>query len=210
MHHAIYIRAVNGKDKNEEKSNRQTLSFFTDIGSVNARMISKQLKIKVKDLAALEFKVFSVLVILATNYKIVTLTYHEVSPWTFGICNILAIAVWTAREIVIIDFETQTIKEGFTVLWINFVSKSRYSGFEKIFINSVATSGVFRHIAGEKTIRDKGYKAFLKTYEGEKFCIAVQRDKDTLMEKLGEYNRLIGTEVVDNTETPTQSMASDR
>ncbi len=159
----------------------------------------RTLKITVKSLAPLEFKVFSVLVILATNYKILTGTFNEVSPWTFAICNFIAIAVWTAKQVVVIDFQERTIGEGSTILGMNFLSKNSYSGFEKIFINSVATGETFRHLTRNIRIHHNGFKAFLKTNEGDKYCIAVESDKERLIKKTLQYNLAIMTQIVDNT-----------
>lgn len=157
------------------------------------------MEIKVKDLAPLELKVFSVLVILAVNYKILTFTFDDVSPITYIICIAIAVGTWTIKSVVVVDQEKRIVGEGFKIAGLRYLSKYKFSEIEKVFVNSVSSGTTFRHLTRTMEIHHHTYKAYLKTVEGDKFCIAINADKDKLMGALQKYNQYIKTSIVDNT-----------
>jgi hypothetical protein len=159
----------------------------------------KQVHIKIKDLSPAWIKIISVLIFLATGYKLITGTFFEVSPLVYIIFNTIAVAAWAGQELVIIDMDAKTIREGFKILGIGKFERTRFSGIEKIFINKVNTVGTFRHLTRTIDVHDVSYKAFLKTYEGDKICIGISSDKDKLIDKLKEYNKDIKTDIFDTT-----------
>jgi len=146
-----------------------------------------------KDIAPVWVKVVGVLIVAATIYKIVSLTFFDVGLQVYFILNLIAAAIWTGKEIVVVDMNKQEIGEGFRVLGITYLDKEKFSGLEKIFINRVNTSQTFTHLAGSTAIHDELYKAFLKTAEGEKICIGEDRDKDKLIARLNTYNTVLKT-----------------
>ncbi|HEY8935111.1 MAG TPA: hypothetical protein VIM65_07815 [Cyclobacteriaceae bacterium] len=159
----------------------------------------KQFEIVRKDLAPLQFKFFGILIFLAINYKILTFSFYNVNPLVFIIGTLIAFAIWTAKDILIIDFENNQIKEGFKILGLSYTDKMRFSGFEKIFINKVNTNETFRPLTRTITIHHENYKAFLKTYEGDKYWIGINSDKDKLIKRLKTLNENLKTEIYDYT-----------
>jgi hypothetical protein len=79
----------------------------------------KQIEIIRKDIAPLWIKIISVIIVLATIYKVVTLTFLDVNPIVYIITNSIAIAIWTGKDIVVIDAEKNRIGEGFKVMGFN-------------------------------------------------------------------------------------------
>src|SRR5690348_5679239 len=85
-----------------------------------------------KDIAPVQFKFLGILIVLATNYKFLTFSFYEVNPFIFIIGNALAFAIFTAKDILIIDFKNKQIKEGFKVYGLRNTDKTAFSGLEKI------------------------------------------------------------------------------
>ncbi|HTE33830.1 MAG TPA: hypothetical protein VK666_25790, partial [Chryseolinea sp.] len=100
-----------------------------------------------KDIAPMQFKFLAVLIILATNYKVLTWTFLDTNPLVFIFGNLLALIILTAKDILVVDFDNSQIKEGFKVLGLRHTDKTEFSGLEKIFINKINTSQEFRQIA---------------------------------------------------------------
>jgi hypothetical protein len=125
---------------------------------------------------------------MATLYKIVTLTFFDVSPVFYIILNTIAVGIWTAKEIVMIDFNKRLIGEGIRVFGMTYVTKNKFSGFEKIFINKIKLTETFRPLTRTIDVQHETYKAFLKTNEGHKICIGDNADKEDLIKKLKNYN----------------------
>ena len=165
--------------------------------SSNATM--KRVEIIKKDIAPLWIKIIGATILLATIYNIVSLTFFNVSLLVYLIMNLIAVAIWTGKEIVVVDFERNEIGEGFRILGFTHVEKSKFSGIEKIFINRVHTGETFRHLATTTNIHHVNYKAFLKTNEGEKICVGIHRDKDELIMRLKKYNAGLRTTILDTT-----------
>src|SRR5688572_10740048 len=159
----------------------------------------KQTEIVRKDLSPLWIKIISVIIVLATIYKVVTLTFLDVNPIVYIITNAIAIAIWTGKDIVVIDAGKNRIGEGFRIMGFSHLDWISYSGVEKIFINTTNETETFRHLTRTIDINHRGYKAFLKTNEGEKICVGISSDKDKLIKQLKQYNRSIGAEIFDNT-----------
>jgi len=159
----------------------------------------KQIEIIKKDLSPVWIKLIGVIIVLATIYKIATMTFLDVSPIVYIITNAIAVGAWTGKEIVVIDTAKNRIGEGFKIMgfirldWIN------YSGVERIFINSTSATETFRHLTRTIDINHHSYKAFLKTNEGEKVCVGVSSEKEKLIKQLKQYNISLRTEIFDNT-----------
>lgn len=156
-----------------------------------------ELEIIRKDMAPVQFKVLGILIVLATNYKVLTFTFYEVNPWIFIIGNAVAFAVFTAKDILIIDFKNKQIREGFKVYGLRSTDKTAFSGLEKIFINKIKTSRNFNQMTRSMTIYDEHYKAFLKTFEGDKYWVAENSDKDKLINRLRSLNEELKVEIYD-------------
>jgi hypothetical protein len=151
-----------------------------------------------KDLSPLQLKVAGVLIVLAISYKVLTWTFYDVSPIVY-ILGILAVfLIWTAKDIIIIDMENKLIREGFKILGLKYLDKTKYSGLEKIYINRVGTSETFRHLTRSIDIQHENYKAFLKTQDGNKYWIGVNSDKDKLINRLKSHNKILMTNIYDN------------
>lgn len=157
------------------------------------------LEIVRQDVAHLGLKVVSILIFLATAFKLVTLTFFDVGLFVYMILNTLAIGIWIAKEVVIIDLQNGVIKDGYKILVFISGETTRFSGLEKIFINKIKMTETFRHLATTTDIHHVRYKAFLKTDEGDKICIGIDTDKDRLADKLREFNKVLKTVVFDTT-----------
>jgi len=152
-----------------------------------------------KDIAPMQFKFLAVLIFIATDFKVLTWAFLDTNPLVFIFGNLLALIILTAKDILVVDFDNSQIKEGFKVLGLRHTDKTEFSGLEKIFINKINTSQEFRQIANTMTIYDETYKAFLKTNEGDKYWIAINRDKDKLIKRLRVINENLKTEIYDYT-----------
>jgi hypothetical protein len=159
----------------------------------------KKIEIHKKDLSPLWIKIIGALVVLATLYKIVTLTFFEVNILIYILFNALAIVSLVGKEVVVIDFQKKEIGEGYKVFELRYLTKTRFSGIEKIFINRVHLAETFWHMGGTMDIRHVRYKAFLKTTERDKICIGISADKEALIENLKSHNRNLRTTIIDNT-----------
>jgi len=152
-----------------------------------------------KDMAPLQLKFLGVLIVLATNYKILTWTFFDVNPLVFVFGNLFAIGIFTAKDILLIDFDRNQIGEGFKILGFRHTDRTTFSSIEKIFINKVKTGETFRQLTRTMTIHHDNYKAFLKTSEGNKYWISVNSNKDKLISKLKMINTNLNTEIYDYT-----------
>jgi hypothetical protein len=114
--------------------------------------------------------------------------------------NLFAIAAWTMNKIVSIDFANKKIGEGVGIFGLRSLNWRKYNEIEKIFINSVNVVGQDVYsLPWSVTWKDKLYKAFLKTTDGEKILLMVNSDKDLILKKINDYNKIIGTKIFDNT-----------
>jgi hypothetical protein len=150
-----------------------------------------------KDISPIWVKVIGSMIFLATIYKIVSLTFLDVSLHTYLIMNLIATAIWTGKKIVVIDINKMEIGEGFGFFGIVHLDKYKFSGLEKIFINRVNTAETFTHLARTIDIHHDNYKAFLKTVDGEKICIREHTDKEILIAELMSYNVVLKTAIFD-------------
>lgn len=112
--------------------------------------------------------------------------------------NLLAVSFWIAKEIVHIDAPGRRIGEGVKILGVRRMNWVKYSGIEKIYINSVKTVGEDIYSLPIKvTVRDRVYKAFIKTTNGDKLLLMVDNDKVLLLKKLNRINGELKTQIID-------------
>ncbi len=158
-----------------------------------------RLEIVRKPLSPVWLKIIASLILLATIYKIISLTFFDVSLVTYLILNLIALIIWTGQEIVVIDFDGHKIKDGFRILGLTYLETTVFNGCERIFINKVKTAETVRHLATTIDVHHERYKAFLKTTDGDKICIGVSRNKEELITKIKLYNSHLRTMIIDNT-----------
>jgi len=116
----------------------------------------------------------------------------------FILFNLLAISFWTAKDILKIDLTNKRIGEGFKVFCLKRLNWIKYSDIEKIYINSVNTAGQDQYsLPWSVTVRDKVYKAFLKTTDGHKLLLTVARDKGLMLKRLNQFNETLRTQIFD-------------
>jgi hypothetical protein len=140
------------------------------------------------------------IIILFTIYQITQGHIKGLGIPIYIALNLLAISFWTAKEIIVLDLNKKRIGEGFKVFGTRRVTWTNFSEIEKIFVNSVNTVGQdIYSLPWAVTTRDKVYKAFIKTSDGTKLFLAFDNDRDVLLKKLNNYNRIIKTEIFDNT-----------
>jgi hypothetical protein len=159
----------------------------------------RRIEITKKNISPVWLKIIGILIFMATLYKIFAQSFLEVNLFVYLAFNTVAIAIWTGKEIVVIDLENNVIAEGFRILGVTYLDRTKFSGVEKLFINRVNSSEIFRHLTRTINIRHENYKAFLKTKEGVKICVGVDTDKENLIGKLKGYNLVLKTNIFDNT-----------
>lgn len=123
----------------------------------------------------------------------------------FVVCLIISILLLTAKGFVLIRFEKKGISEGYTILGIRILTlyRAEFTGFEKIYINYI-DSGSSTYF-GQRTSADRmrtsaKFKAFLKTVEGDKFCIAQSGIKRILVGQVEAISAVVKCPIYDNTE----------
>jgi len=123
---------------------------------------------------------------------------------------IISVCSWTLKAFVAINFKKKEIIEGHEMLGLRVYTnyKTTFTGFEKIFINYIRSS--VEHFDGDDSEHTPpSFKAFLKTCEGDKFCIAQGHKKVNVMRRVKEINSVLKTEVYDNTITIRPEIISD-
>ncbi|MEO8472530.1 MAG: hypothetical protein ABI477_10055 [Chryseolinea sp.] len=163
-------------------------------------MVLRPIEINVRHLSPLWLKFIGLLIFLPANYKLITFSFSEINPFLLIVLNVIAFSIWTGREIVILDFDNRQIKEGYKILGLVVNADTyKFTGIEKMYVNRILTAQTVYQLSTSSTIHDQIYKAFLKTDEGDKFCIGQMRDKDKLIKALKRYNQTIKSTIIDNT-----------
>jgi hypothetical protein len=142
---------------------------------------------------------------MTTNVRL--LFYHIVEKdliIRFLVCVLISLLLWTAKGFVLIRFDKKIISEGYTILGLRILTlyRAEFTGFEKIYINYVSsgTSTHFNQRAPDDRMRTAAkYKAFLKTCEGDKFCVAEHGMKENVVQKVTSIGAAIKCPVYDNT-----------
>ncbi|HZY78442.1 MAG TPA: hypothetical protein VFE50_02895 [Cyclobacteriaceae bacterium] len=119
-----------------------------------------------------------------------------------GICILIAVFVWTLKGFIIIDFKKGIILEGHQIFGLRLsATRSHFTGVEKIYVNYIG--GGLMTYSDDDDVQPYApiYKAFLKTLEGDKFCIAQYRNKDRVMGRVKDLNKILNVEVYDNSIT---------
>jgi len=137
-------------------------------------------------------------IFLITAFQLYAGNIHGLGILIYVLFNLLAVSFWIAKEIVLIDIPGKRIGEGIKVLGLRRMNWLNYSGIEKIYINSVERVGedIFS-LPNNVTIRDRIYKAFIKTTNGDKLLLSVDNDKDLLFKKLNKLNKKLDTIIID-------------
>ena len=105
------------------------------------------------------------------------------------------------NEIVVVDFDKRIISEGMSYFGLqNLQHHYRFSGFEKIFINTTAKQKLLNTRVAANMMHTTLYKAFVKTLEGDKICIGVDMRKERLIKKISNVRAIFYVPVFDNTE----------
>jgi hypothetical protein len=140
-----------------------------------------------------------VIILVFTLLQLKNGNVHGIRIFAYLFFNLLALTFWITYEIVHIDFAKRQIGEGFKIFGMTRLVWKKYTGIEKIFINSINTVGHdYSRFPWTITVRDKFYKAFLKTADGDKIFLLAGHNKDKLLTKLKTYNQTINTEIIDN------------
>lgn len=145
-------------------------------------------------------RTMGVIIFLFTAYQLYAGNIHGFGILVYLLVNLLAVSFWTAKEIVHIDISKKRIGNGFKVFGLRRINWIKYSQIEKIYINSVKTVGTDSYSLGPNnpvTVRDRVFKSFLKTSDGDKIFLIVEDDKDLLLSKLNELNQKLGTLIID-------------
>jgi len=139
-----------------------------------------------------------VIIFLFTAFQLYVGNIHGLGILIYILFNLLAVSFWIAKEIVLIDITEKRIGEGINVLGLRRMNWIKYSGIEKIYINSVKTVGEdIYSLPNKVTIRDRVYKAFIKTTNGDKLLLIVDNDKESLFKRLNELNAKLKTQIID-------------
>ena len=145
-------------------------------------------------------RTMGVIILLFTAHQLYEKNIHGLGILVYVSLNLLAVSFWTAKEIVHIDISEKRIGDGFKLFGLRRINWIKYSQIEKIYINSVKTVGTDIYSLGPNnpvTVRDRVFKSFIKTSDGDKVFLIVEHDKDLLLNKLNKLNQKLGTQIID-------------
>ena len=148
-------------------------------------------------IAAFVFLVFIVLsfAVLAGSFGIYLI---RIIPLVFCI-----IAV-TSRNFLVFTMQDNTYWEYRWVLGFKFGKKEKFDSIEKLFINKInLVADVYKYspvvVPNSSEVRSSLYKCFIKFGNGEKMLLDSDEDKDKLINRLKEYNKILKTTLYDTT-----------
>ena len=129
--------------------------------------------------------------------------------WMYGIAALL----WTTTRRLDIHIEKQYIKHYIWLFGLKLGVKRPIGKVEKIFINRQKTKEyvyIPNNFYRNRPLEFSGYDywAFLNFADGEKIKIKSQRNKDSLIKNLKQYNRILKTVIIDTTTDPPEEVSS--
>lgn len=148
------------------------------------------------------YKIIVIGVLMATNVRLIFYQIVDAQILIrFLACVLIAIVLLSLNSFVLIDFKKQKISEGYCVFSIPFITtyKGKFSGFEKMYINFVTSGWTSDSLGFTEGATPPMYKAFLKTNEGDKFCVAIGANKSSVLARVVGINSVLKTEMFDNT-----------
>ncbi|MEQ6120563.1 hypothetical protein [Reichenbachiella sp. MALMAid0571] len=158
-------------------------------------MITTSLDYKSGKLFPIQFQFFGGVLLLigvsvATNSIVVGL-----------ILILVAASILTGQSGIDFDSELQTYREYKSFLFVKSGNKKKYSGVEKIFINSQTTSQRMytMHTSHSSNFKNREFNAYLKFDNGNKIYLNTNKDKIVLMDNLRKLAGFLKTDVVDTT-----------
>lgn len=128
---------------------------------------------------------------------------EDSSQWNvFAILIVAAFILWSTRQFVEIDVAQRWVHHYISIAGLKIGRKDRFEGIEKIYINRRKYSQG-SYIFPRSIVNEIQYGFFFQSYvkfsDGDKIELAAHRDKDILVDQLTEMNRVLQTEIYDNT-----------
>ncbi len=143
-------------------------------------------------------RTMGVIIFVFTAFQLIEGNVYGLGIPLFILFNLAAISFWTAKEIIHIDTSAKRIGEGFRIFGLKRISWTNYSEIEKIYINSVNTVGLEGYsLTKMLKVREKVFKAFIKTTDGDKIFLIADSDKKLILKKLSEFNQTLHTQIFD-------------
>lgn len=157
-----------------------------------------------------------------TSNKIIDIRYGSLFPWPFhfiaGIVLVIAATlvlektiaaiafmilsglVLTASEGTEINLSGKTFLEYKSFFFMKSGTSEKYSGIEKIFINTSKSKQRFytAHTTKSSIYENIEYNAFLKFDDGTKVHLLQKRRKDVLLKRVKDIAVALGVQVEDN------------
>ncbi len=186
-----------------ELNKRCDFGFWTCSLSVSKFM--KSLQLQIHSVPAF-LKIVCIGIVMSTNIPLIY--YNDVALDLVArvlVCLLISALLWTAKSFVWIRFDKNTISEGYSILGVRVLTlyKSTFTGFEKIYINYVgggSSTIVLQRTTDSRISTAARYKAFLKTYEGDKFCIAEDSIRTLILRRVDSIAAAVNCPVYDNTD----------
>jgi hypothetical protein len=164
----------------------------------------KPLQIDIHSVPAF-YKILCISIIMATNVRLIFFQIVATDLLIrFLVCVLISVLLWTAKSFVWIQFDKNTISEGYSILGFKVLTlyKAKFTGFEKIYINYIGrgySTSLFQRTADDRVSTAAKYKAFLKTHEGDKFCVAENGFKKLVIHRVDSIAAIVNCRVYDNT-----------
>lgn len=136
------------------------------------------------------YKVLCIMIIMATNVRL--LFYQIVDTVIvirFLVCVIISVLLWSLKSFVYIDLDNKKISEGYSVLGLRLITtyKATFTEIEKMYVNYITSGWTSDSLGYTEGKTPPMYKAFLKTSEGDKFCVAVGASKREVMARVRTF-----------------------
>jgi hypothetical protein len=121
---------------------------------------------------------------------------------------VFCIIAVTSRNFLVLSMQDNTYWEYRWVLGFKFGKKEKFDSIEKLFINKIKlVADVYKYspvvVPNSSEVRSSLYKCFIKFGNGEKMLLDSDEDKDKLINRLKEYNKVLKTTLYDTTSHET-------
>ena len=139
--------------------------------------------------------------VIAIVFLIGSVATFYLNPVIALLLILISVVILTAHEGTEINSSARTYREYNSFLFIRSGQHKKYSGIEKIFINSekVSQKMYTPHTLDSSTFRHINYNAWLKFDNGVKVHLMSKKDKEALLGMLGKIAMFLNTSVVDAT-----------
>ena len=157
--------------------------------------------IKRDHLVSFSIRLASCAVFLVVLYHVIFTPFHFIALMMHVVIMYFCFMIYTARNYIEFDME---IKQCFRYTWVlglKLGGKRQFNYIEKLFVNKVNLVRVNKYGTnpGPSEFRNTVFKCFLKFDDGEKILFDTDADKNSLLNRLKNYNAFLKTSIFDTT-----------